>query len=172
MFEVGDSVVSMANGICKITDVVELDMSQNHEKRTYFLLIPVTEENAKVYIPFDAAEQRMRRTMNKEEAIDVIRHISGTEELSIANEKERELKYKEAIRSCDPYQLVRIIKNLYHRREERLVQGKKCTAVDERYYKIAVHNLHSELAYALDCPENEVTSIIQDYIENRKLDIL
>lgn len=167
MFEIGDSVVSMTNGICRITDIVDLDLSQNHEKKSYFLLVPVTGENAKVYIPRDAAEQRLRRTMNKEEAMDVIRHIGGTEELTIANEKEREIRYKEAVRSGDPFQLVKVIKNLYHRREERLAQGRKCTAVDERYFKTAVHNLHSELAYALGCPEDDIWAIIKDCVENQ-----
>jgi CarD family transcriptional regulator len=59
-----------------------------------------------------------------------------------------------------------IIKNLYRRKEERLAQGKKCTSIDERYYKIATHNLHSELAFALGCPESEVGKVIRECIEN------
>jgi CarD family transcriptional regulator len=145
---------------------VDLDLSGSHTTKSYFLLIPFTEENAKVYIPVDAAEQRIRRAMNREEALDFIRLIDGTEELSVTNEKERETKYKEAVRSADPVKLVMIIKSLYRRREERLAQGKKCTSVDERYYKIATHNLHSELAFALGCPEDEVWQVIRDTVES------
>jgi CarD family transcriptional regulator len=168
MFEIGDSVVSTTNGICMITDIVDLDLSDNHQTKPYFLLVPFTEKNAKVYIPIDGAEKRIRRTMNREQAMDVIRLIGGTEELSVKNEKERELRYKEAIRSSDPLQLVMIIKNLHRRKAERLAAGKKCTSVDERYYKIATHNLHAELAFALDCTEAEVGRVIQEYVENGK----
>jgi CarD family transcriptional regulator len=149
-----------------ITDIVDLDLSDNHQTKPYFLLVPFTEKNAKVYIPMDAAEQRIRKTMSREQALDVIRLISGAEELKVTNEKERELRYKEAVRSADPMQLVMIIKNLYRRKEERLAQGKKCTSVDERYYKIATHNLHAELAFALDCTEAEVGRIIRERVED------
>jgi CarD family transcriptional regulator len=165
MFEVGDSVVSTTNGICRITDIVDLDMSGSHEKKSYFLLVPYNEENAKVYIPIDAAEQRIRRAMNREEALDFIHGIQGTGELLVTNEKERETTYKKAVRSSDPVQLIMIIKSLHRRREERLAQGKKCTSVDERYYKIATHNLHSELAYALECTEDEVWKVIRESVE-------
>jgi CarD family transcriptional regulator len=94
--------------------------------------------------------------------------ISGAEELSVTNEKERELRYKEAVRSADPMQLVMIIKNLYRRKAERLAAGKKCTSVDERYYKIATHNLHAELAFALGCSEAEVGRVIQECVEGQK----
>ena len=86
-----------------------------------------------LHIPVETAEKRVRKILNKEEAIQ----------------------------SSDPEQLIRVIKNMYHRRKQRTIQGKKTTAVDERYFKIAVHNLHSELAFALGCKEDEIQDMIQ-----------
>lgn len=132
MFEVGDHVVSMANGICEIKDVVEMEMSGS--RKEYFLLIPESEANSKVYVPVDSAEKRIRKAMDKKSALSVIEQISDMEELIITNEKERETRYKEAVRSCDPKLLVGIIKNMYIRKQQRLAEGKKCTAMDEKYF--------------------------------------
>ena len=163
MFEVGDHVVSTANGICEIKDVVEMEMSGS--RKEYFLLIPESEANSKVYVPVDSAEKRIRKAMDKKSALSVIEQISDMEELIITNEKERETRYKEAVRSCDPKLLVGIIKNMYIRKQQRLAEGKKCTAMDEKYFKLAVHNLHAELAFALDCEESEVEALIRRRME-------
>ena len=168
MFKVGDSVVSASNGICKINDMVEMDASGNNTMKMYFVLEPVGEKKTKVYIPVELAEKRIRKVMGKSEAIYVIEHINSIEELEIVNERERETKYKEAIQSGNPQMLVKAIKNMYHRRMERMAQGKKSTAIDEKYFKLAEHNLHSELGYVLNHSEDEMKNIIIDYINGNE----
>ena len=41
MFEIGDYVLNATNGICKISEIVELDMSGDKQLKSYFLLRPV-----------------------------------------------------------------------------------------------------------------------------------
>ena len=55
MFEIGDYVLNATNGICKISEIVELDMSGDKQLKSYFLLRPVEEENDRVYIPVDTS---------------------------------------------------------------------------------------------------------------------
>ena len=43
MFEIGDYVLNATNGICKISEIVELDMSGDKQLKSYFLLRPVEE---------------------------------------------------------------------------------------------------------------------------------
>ena len=62
MFEIGDYVLNATNGICKIKEIVELDMSGDKNPKSYFLLRPIDEENDKVYIPVDNADKRIRRS--------------------------------------------------------------------------------------------------------------
>lgn len=50
MFEIGDYVLNATNGICKISEIVELDMSGDKKLKSYFLLRPVEEENDRVYL--------------------------------------------------------------------------------------------------------------------------
>ena len=158
MFEIDDYVVNASNGICKITEVVELDMSG--ENKDYYLLVPIDENTAKVFIPVDSADKRIRRVITEEQANKVIEEVPDIEEVVIDNEKEREARYKDAIKSCEPERLVSLIKNLYHRKQERYAQGKKCTAVDERYFKLAENHLYSELAFVTGKQKAEMQTII------------
>lgn len=43
--------------------------------------------------------------------------------------------------------------------------GKKNTATDERYFKLAEEYLYSELAFALDKNKNEMCKFIEETIE-------
>ena len=163
MFKKGDYVINSNNGICKIEDTITMDMSNG--KKEYYLLIPINEQTAKVYIPVDIAAQRIRLAMNKEQALQFINSIKDIEETYIENEKEREKTYKEAINSREPERMVGIIKTLYLRKIERVGVGKKITTIDERYFKLAENYLHGELAFALQVEKEEINQMILKNIE-------
>ena len=162
MFEKGNFVMNATNGICEIEDVVTMNMSGTNKE--YFLLVPIAEKSAKVYIPVDVAESRIRLVLSEEEAWDIIKSIPKIEEVWVENDKEREKIYKDAIASKEPKQLIGIIKNLYRRKKERMDAGKKCTAVDERYFKIAENQLHAELGFALGEEKQNIKQIIIDHM--------
>ena len=162
MFKSGDYVVNSNNGICKIDGTVT--MNTPNGSKEYYLLIPLNEPSAKIYIPTDTASQRIRFAMNKEQAMQLIENIKNINETYIENDKEREKVYKSAISSCNPQKLVGIIKNLYLRRLEREKSGKKNTVIDERYFKLAENQLHSELSFALQVEKEQVTQLITQNI--------
>lgn len=162
MFKKGDFVVNSNNGICEISEITTMNMSgQNKE---YYVLVPIQEKTAKVFVPVDIAEKRIRLAMSKDEAWDLIKGIKSIDEAYVENEKEREKIYKEALASRDPNRLISIIKTLYLRKQKRLEEGKKNTAVDERYFKLAENHLHSELAFSLGVDKSEVSEIIISHI--------
>ena len=163
MFQIGNFVLNATNGICEITDVVSMNMSGT--LKDYFVLVPVEEKTAKIYIPVDVAENRIRPVLSKDEAMDVIHGIPQIDETWVENEKERERIYKEALNSKDPMRLISIIKTLYRRRKERLDAGKKTTAIDERYFKMAENQLFAELGFALGEPKQNMRQIIQEAME-------
>lgn len=164
MFKKGDFVVNTNNGLCEIKDVVTMNMSGTDKE--YYLLVPINEQTAKVYVPVDLSTQRIRLAMNKDEALSLIESIPDIHETYIENEKERERTYKEALNSRDPKRLVGIIKTLYLRRQKRLDAGKKNTAVDDRYFKLAENHLHNELAFALEIDKSEILDLIFNRITN------
>lgn len=165
MFNKGDYVVNAINGICKIEDIVEMDMLGNNQVKSYYFLIPVSEQTAKVYIPVDNAAARIRAVIDEQIADEILSDILNVPELEIPSEKERELMYKNAIKSCEPRQLVSLIKCINKRKRERLELGKKCTAVDERYYKNAENNLCSELAFVKGKEKAQISNEILHILE-------
>lgn len=162
MFEKGCFVVNANNGICEIIDIVTMNM--NGEDKKYYVLVPIEEKTAKVFLPINIAEKRIRPAMQKDEAWKLIREIQTVDETLIENEKEREKIYKEALNSYNPKYLIGIMKALYIRRQKRLKDGKKNTAMDERYFKLFENQLYSELAFALGVDKSEVNQIIEENI--------
>lgn len=165
MFEIGDYVLNATNGICKISEIVELDMSGDKACSSHiFYSCPVEEENDRVYIPVDNADKRIRKVITQDEALAVLDRVPEIEALAVNNEKERETRYKEAVRSCEPDSVISLLKCLHIRNEQRAQAGKKSTAVDERYGKMAEHNLNAELAFVLEKDKQEIKDIIHDML--------
>lgn len=80
----------------------------------------------------------------------------------INDDKQREQKYREALKSCNPNELIGIIKNMYFRKQKRSAQGKRSTVVDERYFRMAEDALYSELAFAIGREKDEMQEIIAE----------
>ena len=167
MYEIGDYVIKANNGVCKVEDILHLDMPGTDKNKLYYLLIPRECQSAKVYVPVDSKNTNIRKVLSEDEAWEVIRRIPETEREWSSNDKLREQEYKEAIQSCNPAELIGIIKNLYLRRKERNEQGKKSTVIDERYFKLAEDNLYSELAFAIGREKSEMKKIIADTIGDK-----
>ena len=55
------------------------------------------------------------------------------------------------------------------RKKQRSEQGKKSTATDERYFKLAEDHLYSELAFALGKDKNEMRQLICDTIDRPEI---
>ena len=153
MYEVGDLIVYGRTGICEVTEITTLKMDG----------VP-KDKRGKVFTPVDNEKIVMRRVISKEEAEELIREIPQIEGLWIGSEKQREEKYKECMKSCKCAEWVRIIKTLYQRKMSRLKQGKKITATDERYLRMAEGNLYSELSIALGIPESGMEAYITNQI--------
>lgn len=148
MFQIEEYVIHLTGGICQVRDIAPLEMAGADKSKNYYLLVPLKNPGSKVYVPVDN-DSAMRRIYTKEEAqklLDDIPHIARTD---IENDKLRENKYKEVIKSSDLRELVGILKNLYVRKQKRINEGKKVTATDEKYSKIAEENLVSELSFVL-----------------------
>lgn len=168
MYEVGDYVIKANSGVCKVEDIMPMDVPDGNQQRMYYLLIPQGNKNSRVYVPVDMAGS-IRKALNREEALNVIHKIPEIEETWITNEKLREQEYKKALKSCNPEALVGIIKNLYMRRKKRMSQGKKSTATDDRFFKLAEDQLYTELAFALGKDKDEMGELIAETIRGKCL---
>jgi len=165
MYEIGTYLAYENKGICVVEGIKELSLPGATKGQKYYVLKPVYEETGTIYCAINSDKVVMRPMLSKEEADEILDEIPSIEQMWIPDEKQRELKYKEAMRSCDCRQWVSIIKTLYERRQNRLSMGKKTTNTDDRYYKKASENLYGELAMALSKEKNEIEEAISNILQ-------
>lgn len=165
MFEIGDFVACGNNGICSVADITALDLTGIDKKRKYYLLKPVYQPTSTVYIPVDTADKAMRKAVTEKEAKELIHAIPDIPLISLSDERALEKTYKEYMgqNNCEAW--VKLIKTIFLRKETRLSNGHKVTAVDSRYFKLAEEFLYAELAVALQITRDEVRDYITDTID-------
>jgi CarD family transcriptional regulator len=169
MFEVGDYVVHGNNGVCEVMEIGPVDFgSDQKEAKLYYTLRPCSTRSGSIFTPVDQQKVKVRDVMSREEAEALLDEMDSVETLWVGDEKRREAAYKEAFRSCDPRDLVKIIKTIYARRKVRLEKGKKVTTVDEKYFRMAENNLYEELAIALSLEKSKVMEYIMERMNKEK----
>lgn len=167
MYQIGDYMIKVNTGLCHVEDIVHLDGMNIDKKIQYYLLVPVSDEKAKIYVPTQPEPTTIRKAIEPEEAWALIEGVCDIEEVTIQNEKQREQEYKNAMRSGDPKRWVSIIKTVYLRKQKRAAEGKKGTAMDEHYFKSAEDCLYSELAFAIGKEKSEMRQLIANTIKKR-----
>lgn len=160
MFQKDDFVIYGANGVCMVKDVGTLDMPGIPKERIYYTLIPYYSKDSRIFTPVDGNKVVMRTLIRKEEIMQLIDEIASIELLWVRDEKQRESQYKEALRTCDCRELVRIIKTIDQRKQARVAKGKKMTASDEKYFHLAEERLYGEFAIALGMEREKVRDFV------------
>lgn len=167
MFQVNEVVVYGHHGVCEITEIGKLKMPMADQEKLYYTLRPVYHKDSSVYAPVENRRIIMRPVMTVEAAEALIQRIPEIETVWIVNEKAREVQFKEALQTCDCEELIKIIKTLYQRKQQRLESGKKVTVVDEKYFRQAEDKLYEELAYVLGMEKSKVNQYISKRMEEK-----
>ena len=165
MFEIGEYIVYGTKGVCQVEDISHVDIPGASKDRLYYVLRQIEGSSGKTYVPTDNDRIVMRKVLTKEAAEDLIRRMPEIEQMWVDNDKQREALYKEAMRTCDYNEWVSMIKTLYFRKKERTAQGKKVTALDERYLKAAENELYSELSLVLGIPKSDILAYITERLQ-------
>lgn len=163
MFHTGEFIVYGSRGVFEVMDITTMHREGIPDDRLYYVLRPVNIQGSKVFTPVDNDRIAMRGLISKGEAEDLIMSIPGIDMLEVPSEKVREQIYKDCLRTGDSLEYMRIIKTLRYRKKNRLANGKKVTATDERYLKQAEDALYTEFSVLLGLPREE----IPDYIDGK-----
>ncbi|MBR6349669.1 MAG: CarD family transcriptional regulator [Lachnospiraceae bacterium] len=166
MFKVGDLIVYGNTGVCRVEEIGIPALAGAAEDKKYYTLSPYYGRNSRIYTPCDNDKVVMRPVITKQEARELIGKIKSIGLLEITDEKKREETYKSVMRGCDCMEFISIIKTIYLRKQERIAEGKKVTANDEKYFNMAEDKLYGELAIALEIDKNKV----KDYIASEVAD--
>ena len=164
MFKTGTYIVCGQHGVCRVEGVGKLQLTEASGDKEYYTLSKVYSRGGVLYVPADSEKVVMRPVISREEAEELIGHIKEIDMLQIDNEKRKEEIFKQAFKTCDSREWVKVIKTLYERKKIRLSKGKKVTASDERYLRTAEDNLYGELAISLNIDKNDVEQYIMDKI--------
>ena len=164
MFSKGEYIICGSNGVCMIEDICSPPLAGVDKKRKYYALQPVYQKTCTVYTPVDNEKVIMRKILSHEEASDLINSVVTIEMIWDANDKVRESRYREAIRTFECNELIRIIKSLYIRKDERFAEGKKSLTTDDKYLHQAEELLYGEIAVALSMTKEAVCQCILERV--------
>ena len=164
MFREGEYVVYGTNGVCRVGEITKLNFKNIPKDIEYYVLYPKN-NGCKIYVPVDKAKPKMRNIISKEEAEELIKKIPNIEPVVVKNEKLLEEVFKKSIQCNNCIEWIRLIKCIYFRKQIRLSEGKKVTAIDEKYMHMAEESLYWELGTARDIPKEQVLDYIIKEIE-------
>jgi len=165
VFIKGEYVVSGSKGVCVVENVTTLDISGVDKEREYYILKPVYMAGSTIYVPVDTAEESMRKVLNREEIQQLICLIPEIQPISTTNDKLLEQEYRSCLKANRCEDVIRVIKTIYLRKQKRLAAGRKVTAVDTKYFRMAEENLYGELAVSLDMSRADVEQYITEELD-------
>lgn len=156
MYSVGDYVVKVNDGVCQIEEITHLKMSGVDNDKLYYLLLPVHNKDSRIFVPVEGKTEGLRLVVTPDVANEIMKKVPGMEVEWNTSNKLREIKYKEVLRGGDLECMLGYIKSMHQKRQERESQGKKNTAMDERYLKMMEDAVYTEFAFSLGCEKAEV----------------
>ena len=163
MFSINDTVMYGNSGVCKIIDIRPEKLAG--EKMTYYILKPAENENMTIYCPVNSDKVKMRRLLTLEEVYQLISIMPDTSIEWIEDDQQRNEAFTEIVRSGNHRELVKLIKTLYVKREEKRIAGRKFHAADERIMKEAENMLYGEFSSVLHIRRDEVIPFIMGKLE-------
>ena len=165
MYEIGDLIIYGNEGVCRVESVGIAPVSSADKERLYYTLSPLY-RTGHVFTPVDSGVF-MRPVMSKEEALDLIRQMPSIEGEAYENRNLRFLTehYQASFQSHKCYDLVKLIKDVYVKRECATEKGKKLGQIDERFMRRAEDMLFGELAVALGIPKDQVGDYIAQALQ-------
>ena len=165
LFGKGEYIVYGTTGVCQVKDITSMSMDERQQEKSYYILEPMGVRGSRIMTPVEGNKSIMRPVLSRDEAYHLIDGIQDVDELWITDDKQREMKYKEALKTCDCRQWIGMIKTLYVRKKDRMSRGKRLTEVDERYFRKAKENLYRELSIPLEIPAEEVEKFIAERMD-------
>lgn len=162
MYEIGTVVNHPSKGVCKIDDMREEKFSG--EKKMYYILHPLSEKNATVYVPVDSKKINLRKMLTKEEIISIISETDISIISWNSNANIRKVELSNYLKSEELSEVIALIATLHIRKEELQKIGKRLPATEERILHDAENKIYQEFSYVLDIRNDEVPAFIMQYL--------
>ncbi|MEQ8200504.1 MAG: CarD family transcriptional regulator [Syntrophomonadaceae bacterium] len=162
MFEVNDYIVYGLTGVCQITDIARDEISNNDTQ--YYVLRPISNDNLTIKVPVNNKNVTMRPIVTESGILSLIANMLATETTWLDDDRQRNFKFKAALKSGKNEELIQVIRALHVEREARALVGKKLSKTDEDIMNAAEKQLNEEFAVALNISPEEVMAFIFGHI--------
>ena len=162
IFEKDQHVVYGKMGVCRVVDRQLLSFGGNKEE--YYILAPTREPRSLVYLPCanEALMARLRPLLTKDEIDDMLSHVTQEDIPWTEDRGERASQFRAIIGGGDRRQIVRLVRCLYAKKQEKAAAGKKLSAADEAFLQDGIRLVEEEFVLALDIPAVQVGDYIRE----------
>ena len=155
MFKPGDKVVYPRHGAAIIE---KKEKRKAFGKTTEYLVLRMAHGELTLSVPVENAEDvGMRWPISKEDVKDLFEVLQKRDIREPANWSRRFKNHQEKLKSGDVYQVAEVVRNLALRD-----QAKGLSAGEKTLYNKALDVLVSELAFALNTPEEKAMAKVAD----------
>ena len=150
MYTVGMSILYGRTGVCRVEAIGPAPFQEHDGQRYYKLRAVFSTSGECIYIPVDTAVS-MRPLISSNEATDYLERLSQLKPQSFTSRNPVELvsHYQEMLASCNPENILLLIKEIYLKEKELAAHHKKLGQADSRYLKVAERLVCEEFAMAL-----------------------
>lgn len=165
MYETGQQVLYGIHGICRIIGVESMRFSK--ERARYYVLQPIDQPDARYYVPVSKPEAvaKMRPLMTREALMDLLHSDAVRENVWIAEENQRKLRYRELITSGSRLELLQMIHSLYRHKKEQQLLGRKFHQCDEGFLHDAKKILNAEFSLVFGLEPGQVGDFIVNQMQ-------
>ena len=162
MLKVGEKVLYGGAGACTVTKTVWRRCGESQEEREYYVLTPVRDGRTTLYVPVDnaASQAKIRPLLSPEQLTELVRSMPEEEAPWIADEKARQERYKNTLKSGNRRELLVMAKALYLHRKQVKAMGRRLHQTDERLLQEAEKLLCDEFAVVLGMERGQVISYL------------
>ncbi|CEP80553.1 CarD family transcriptional regulator [Paraclostridium sordellii] len=163
MFNVDDYIMYGMTGVCKVVDITN-EKFINGEKRKYYVLNPIYNNDTTIKVPLDNDKIPMRKVISKGDMTSLINDIPNMEILWIDDEKKRMAQFETMLKSGQCEELTKLIKNIKFSKKYARSNDKKLYKSDKDIMKEAKRLLTEEFAIILNIYPKEANSYILSQI--------
>ena len=79
MYLKGEFVVKANTGVCIVEDILLRRLTEDSDEKEYYCLAPIADSRAKVFVPVESDKSNLRKAMNHDEAVALIKAIPDIE---------------------------------------------------------------------------------------------
>ena len=162
MYKINDIVVYKKD-VCRIKDIKTNKTTGN----TYYVMVPIDDESLVIDIPIENKTGFLRDLLSKDEVENLINEIPNIKPFDNLDDKNIELKYKQAITNGTHYDLIRVIKSSYIRNDHRIQNKKKISEKDDKYFKLAEKYLYNEFSAVLNMSFDDTKKYIIEKVQDK-----